>query len=121
MDTTEELLLSAKEALVQKNLVKSISLFTDVLKIEPENIIALISRGTAYFSKQDFQQALHDFSRAIELKPDSAKLYCSRGNVWLGLKQNDSALKDLNKAVELDPHYPTAYFSRSAVLENMDE
>ena len=112
METTEELLLSAKEALVKKNLVKSIELFSKVLEREPDNLVALISRGTAYFSNKEFQPALHDFTKGIDLKPDSAKLYCSRGNAWLGLKQNESALNDLNKAVELDPHYPYCIFQQ---------
>ena len=99
MEKTEDLLLSAKQALVQKKIDKSIELFSNVLEHDPENSVALFSRGTAYFSKQDYQKALHDFTKCINLKPDSAKLYCSRGNAWLGLKQNESALLDLNKAV----------------------
>ena len=86
METTEELLLSEKGALVKKKLLKSIELFSKVLEREPDNLVALISRGTAYFSNKEFQPALHDFTRGIDLKPDSAKLYCSRGNAWLGLK-----------------------------------
>ena len=99
MKETEDLLLSVKEALVQKKIDKSIELFSKVLEREPNNSVALFSRGTAYFSKKDYQQALHDFTKCIDLKPVSAKLFCSRGNAWRGLKQNESALQDLNKAV----------------------
>ena len=62
MEKTEDLLLSAKEALLQKKIDKSIELFTNVLDREPENAVALFSRGTAYFSNKNYQQALLDFS-----------------------------------------------------------
>ena len=87
MDTIENLLLSAKQALMQKKIEKSVELFSAVLERDPENSVALFSRGTAYFSKKNYQQALHDFTKCIKLKPDSAKLYCSRGNAWLGLNK----------------------------------
>ena len=109
MDKIEDLLISAKQALIQKKIEKSIKLFSEVIELDPQNSVALFSRGTAFFSKKEFREALHDFTKCIELRPDSAKLFCSRGNAWLGLNQNDSALQDLNKAVELDPYYPTAY------------
>ena len=53
MEKTEDLLLSAKEALVQKKIDKSIELFSNVLEREPENSVALFSRGIAYFSKKN--------------------------------------------------------------------
>ena len=52
MKKTKDLLLSAKEALVKK-IDKSIELFTKVIELEPENSVALFSRGTAYFSKKN--------------------------------------------------------------------
>ena len=88
MEKTEDLLLSAKEALVQKKIDKSIELFSNVLEREPENSVALFSSGIAYFSKKDYHQAVHDFTKCIKLKPGSAMLYCSRRNARLRLKQN---------------------------------
>ena len=117
----EELLLSAKEALVKKNIEKSIGLFTEVLKIDPINFSAIFSRGTAYFLTNQYQDALVDFTRGISLKPDSSRLYCSRGNTYLALNQTDSAFNDLNQAIELDPQYPSAYFCRSEVFNRIGE
>ena len=54
MEKTEDLLLSAKEALVQKKIDKSIKLFSKVIEREPENSVALFSRGTAYFTKNNY-------------------------------------------------------------------
>ena len=99
MEKIEDIMLSAKEALIQKRIDESIELFSEVLKIDPVNMVALYSRGTAYYTMKEYQKALHDFTKGIDLKPDSARLYCGRGNAWLGLQQNESALQDLNKAV----------------------
>ena len=60
MDTIEDLLLSAKEALVRKRTDESIELFSKVLNIYAENMVAINSRGTAYYTIKEYQKALHD-------------------------------------------------------------
>ena len=50
MEKIEDILLSAKEALIQKRTNESIKLFSEVLKIDPDNMVALYSRGTAYYT-----------------------------------------------------------------------
>ena len=96
MGNIQELMLSAKEAMIKKNFQESIDLFNEIINLDPDNFDAIFSRGTANFIQKNHQNALEDFTRGLSLKPDSSKLLCSRANTYLALDHNDSALRDLN-------------------------
>ena len=117
----EELMLSAKEAMIKKNFQESIDLFTEIINLDPDNFDAIFSRGTVNFIEKNYQNALEDFTQGLSLKSDSSKLLCSRANTYLALDNNGSALHDLNQAIEIDPQYISAYLTRSEVMERMGE
>ncbi|GIT08960.1 MAG: hypothetical protein CM1200mP30_25900 [Pseudomonadota bacterium] len=56
MEKIEDILLSAKEALIQKRTDESIELFSEVLKIDPDNRVCFIQRGTAYYTMKEYQK-----------------------------------------------------------------
>ncbi len=69
-------------------------------------------RGTAYYKKGNYTNAIADLNKAIELKLDDEVAYHSRG-VFHGKSGNHSqAIADLNKAIELKPNFAQAYHSR---------
>ncbi len=112
----EEMMLDAKTALAQGNLEESIRIFDKVLDNDPENRIALFSRGVAKFKNEDFDGAVEDCTSYIELNAFNEKVFCSRGNALLALGQDEQALADFNQSLEINPQYPTAYFSRSEIF-----
>ncbi|MDH5561649.1 MAG: tetratricopeptide repeat protein [Deltaproteobacteria bacterium] len=121
MNKVEDYLLNAKEALIKGENKKSIEFFTEVLKLEPNNQAALISRGVAFHKIKDYLSAIKDFNRYVELNPKSEKAFCARGNAYLGLMQNERAIEDFNRAIELNPFYPTAFYSRSEYYKRIDD
>ncbi len=114
-------MLNAKTALIQGNLEESIELFTQVLEKEPENLLALFSRGTAYLKSHKFDEAIDDYTKYLGQNKSNEKVYCSRGNAYLGKEDLNNALVDFNKAIDINPHYPTVYFSRSELFKKMGE
>jgi len=117
----EDLMLEAKEALVKGDLVKSIEKFTEVLNEQPDNMIALFSRGIAYLKNKNYQEAIVDCDAYLKANPGNEKVICSRGNAYMALESYEKALADFNRALDLNPHYPTAYFSRSELLHRAGE
>ncbi len=102
----------------QRNKVwkNSITLFTDVLKKNPDVSIALNNRGNAYNDIGKYQLALVDFNRGILLSPHLKHLYNNRA---LALHKHDSseqAINDLNKAIKLDPGYLDAFINKGNIL-----
>jgi tetratricopeptide (TPR) repeat protein len=50
-----------------------------VLRLEPNNAVALNSRGNVLRDMKDYEAAVESYSRAIELRPDYAEALINRG------------------------------------------
>lgn len=85
---------------------------TRVLTQDPNNVSALIERGSAFRDKNEIAPALTDLNKAIELAPESARAYHERGRTHLRSNQYENALKDFEKALSLNPELAEAYAYR---------
>ena len=70
--------------------------------------------GCNYYKKQQYQDAINEFSKALEFNPKLAEAYEFRGCSYYFLEDPPSALKDLNKAIELNPNSSNAFCFRGA-------
>ena len=91
------------------NLNKAIRDLNKVIRLDPENALAYISRGTAYDKKGDYDNAIKDYDKAIKLNSEDAEAYLLRGDAYLGKADYDSAIADYDKAIKLNPEEETAY------------
>ncbi len=107
----------------QRNKVwkNDISLFTSVLKTNPNVVAALNNRGNAYNNIRKYELAIKDFNRGLEIEPNFLYLYNNRAQAYHQLDSNNLALKDLETAITLDPRYLEAYLNKAQVLLSMDE
>ncbi len=74
-----------------------------VLKIQPENIDALVLRGNALSGLTSFEEALDAIDQAIKLDPSRGTTYTDLGQVQLAQGQRDQAQAAFSKAVQLAP------------------
>jgi tetratricopeptide (TPR) repeat protein len=77
--------------------------FGDLIKKEPRNAWAHLSRAHAYESLGQVDEALDDLDEAIRLDPKSKTAWNSRGNNYYNRKDFDKALADMDQAVDLAP------------------
>lgn len=98
-----------------------ISLFSNVLKNNPNVLEALNNRGNAYNYKGQFELAIKDFNRGLEIQPNYQNFYNNRAQSYYLLDSLDLALKDLDQAIKLDPGYLDAYINKGQVLFSMEE
>ena len=68
--------------------------------------------GSAWFRKDQPDQAVEAFSKAIALEP-AAVDHVTRGRACLELGQYEDAQRDFSQAIQLDPQYAAAYFYRA--------
>jgi len=90
----------------------------------PDNSFGFQQRGSAWFIKGDYDNALADYDMAIWLKNDDAVSYLNRGNVFNEQGQYDKAISNYNKAIGLKKDFAYAYASRGNVylsLKNYDK
>ena len=109
----------------------AVSEFNKAIDLDPDNAVAYVARGSAYFkldrldnaiSDYNFDKAISDFSKAIELNPDDVYAYINRGFVYNSRGEYKKATSDLSRAIKLNPEYAlgcyiqaTYYYKRSQI------
>ena len=89
--------------------------FKEVLKLQPDNAVALRGLGYGYLMKQDYQQAGEYFGKAVEHdSTDPRVLYYSavlaqREGLGGDRERLDVVQKQLEKSIALDPDFADAY------------
>ena len=90
-----------------------ITIWTDVIEKNPSDPGLYNSRGLAYTSAGDLQNAMQDFNTAIALKPDYKHALTDRGNIYYATKQYTSAISDFTSAIAIDKTFSLAYYDRA--------
>jgi tetratricopeptide (TPR) repeat protein len=88
---------------------KAIRDFTEALRLDPDNVIALVNRGIAYAKKGDLSQAITDYSEATRLQPDFHSPYFYRGIGHEKKGDWKNALNDYKEAIRLKPSFAEGY------------
>ena len=78
---------------------KAISAYSDVLDQNPNNFLALQSRGDANLNIGKHAEAIADFSRALKIKPSEMSLL--NNLAWVLATSPEEGLRDGKRAVEL--------------------
>jgi PQQ-dependent catabolism-associated CXXCW motif protein len=60
-------------------------------------------RGKDYVSKQQYDNAIDDFTKAISLAPENADTYFERAQAYASKQDYEHAIADFNKVAALDP------------------
>ncbi len=94
----------------------SISLWSDVLSSQPDNVIALTNRGLALKKAGQLKAALSDFNRAIEADNRSSMLYANRSAILALTGNLPAARADAEEAVRLDPNGISSRMNRGVIL-----
>ena len=69
-------------------------------------------RGHTAYQRQDYEQAVVNFTQAIKKNPQSAKSYIDLANSQYNLNNYEAALANYNQALKLDPQEVKAYVNR---------
>jgi tetratricopeptide (TPR) repeat protein len=92
---------------------RAMSAYDDAIRLDPENAIPLIKRGSALvLHKGELPRALADFSRALVLSPDNVEALLGRGDTYGRLGDFDRSFADIDRAIRLDPNNAEAHVMR---------
>jgi tetratricopeptide (TPR) repeat protein len=98
-----------------------ISVYTEAIQSNPNDVAAYLARGTAHFNASAFDSAIADFTKAIELNTNDASAYTNRGSAHYEKAEFDRAIADLNKAIEINPKSALAYSNLGWTYEAMGD
>ena len=101
------------------DLDEAISLYSQVLDIEPRSVDAYNNRAVAYLDRGrdgDVDRAVADLTRAVAIRPGRAATYLNRAVAFMDRGRDgdlDQAVADLSEALAIDSKYTHAYVNRA--------
>ena len=117
-------MLRALEAHSSNNLETAIELYGVILAMKLDNKIRSLvynHRGMAYFSLNNYRQAIHNFNKAIHYDPANDRNFANRGLCHRAMKRFDKALADFESALDIDPGRPENYYGRAQTYFDMQQ
>ncbi|PLS68466.1 MAG: hypothetical protein CV045_07695 [Cyanobacteria bacterium M5B4] len=108
----EVLANQAISSLQQGDFASSEQLWTEILKLNPDNSAVWSNRGNVRLSQNKIEEAIADFSRSISLTPDEPDPYLNRGIAYERLKEWDKAITDYDRVLEINRQDAYAYNNR---------
>lgn len=79
------------------------------------------NRGTGWYLKGFYDNAIADFGEAIQRNPKFTLAYQNRGRAWHKKAEYDRAIQDFSEALRLDPKSAATFADRGASLLNKAE
>ena len=101
------------------NYAQALSLFDDILEVEPSNVNALIGKAVAYRRSGKPQEAVNCLDLVLGVQPGNASALLNRGNILLEEEDFDSALDAFERLTQLYPGDEAAWAAQGDVLVKM--
>lgn len=93
----------------EKNTDAAISAYQCAYLLTPTDIDIFVNLGSAFYDKQEYNNALTVYRRALELDPTNAKIHCNLGFLHWGKGDIPEAIKEYELAIKYDTSYDIAY------------
>ncbi len=69
----EDKIVLAKESFEKNDLVHSLGLLNEVIKLDPHSVDAILLRGLIYYRMQKWGDAINDLSSVLEIDPHNSE------------------------------------------------
>lgn len=102
------------------NLTESIDDFKQAILQKAEKAATYNNLGLSYYEKEDFENALAQFTKSIEIEQHSFH-YNNRGLAQYNLGKLEEAKKDYDMAIKLNPDDAFYYYNRGNVYLNQGD
>ena len=106
-DTVDFLMLQGISYMSRGEFTKAISLFSTVIKIDPEFSEGWNKRATVLFLVGEYDSSIEDIGRTLELEPRHFGALSGLGQIYDIQESESGALSAYEKAVEINPHLPS--------------
>ncbi len=94
---------------INKNADAAISSFHGSYLLNPSASDVYIHLGSAFYDKEDYDNALVIYRRALELDPKNSKIHCNMGYLYWGMGDIKEAIKEYELSIKYDPNNDISY------------
>jgi len=100
------------------NTDQALSDLTQAISLDQQNDTALLARGSIFRDKQDYGNAINDFSRTVQINPDNIQYRLNLCHAYLATKNIEKAIELADGVLMDDPiNYYALYYKASALVE----
>ena len=92
-----------------------------VIRLNPNDDHARLSRGLAHFAKGEDDEAMADMDIVLEQDPDNAAAYVLRGTLFGNRKQWDRMAADMSQLIRLGTDAALAHYHRGQAYGEQDQ
>lgn len=111
----------AKVYLEMEDTQKAAEIYSELLKISPDNFDYLFNLASAYKLSGNNEKAIEMYKKAIEVEPKNPNPYFNLGIIYDNLEQMEESVKYYNEAVKCNPDdMELKYFTALAYFKNRD-
>ncbi|MEO8147262.1 MAG: tetratricopeptide repeat protein [Bacteroidia bacterium] len=105
-----------------RNKPEALDYFNTALKINSESITSLYGRALCYQNKNDFDNAIKDYTAITQLKPDFKDAYFNMGYIHqVNLKMYREAIKYYDQSLVIDSLFTKAVFNKGYCFEQLGD
>jgi protein O-mannosyl-transferase len=97
----------------------SITLWTDSLKKEHRNVLALTNLGSAYYTEEKYEAALKYYKIAAQRYPDHFAVHNNLATTYRKLNQLKKAAQEYLLDIEINPEKAGSYIMLASVYDEM--
>jgi tetratricopeptide (TPR) repeat protein len=117
----QELFIAAVQAEETGEKHRAISLYEEMLRLDPDYAPGYINLGTIHFHLRQFVRAEELYRQATERDPGYVLAFFDLGNVLDELERPDESIAAYKRAVELAPRYADAHYNLALAFERKGE
>lgn len=117
----QELFVAAVQAEEAGDKQRAISLYEEMLALDPDYAPGYINLGTIHFHLRQFVRAEVLYRTATKKDPEYVLAFFDLGNVLDELERPDESIAAYQRAVELAPRYADAHYNLALAFERKGE
>ena len=117
----QELFVAAVQAEETGEKQRAVSLYEEILRLDPDYAPGYINLGTIHFHLRQFQRAEELYRRATEKDSGYVLAFFDLGNVLDELERPDESIAAYQRAVRLAPRYADAHYNLALAFERKGE
>ena len=95
--------------------------FEQVLRIDPDNVEALLKLGYSRFHLEDYSDALKVYDKILDIDVTNAETWNLKALVHYEQKKYSKALDSVEKAIESEPTFGMAWYNKSCFLSLLSQ
>jgi len=103
--------------LCNKDYEKSISIFSDCIKMNLNMPVVYWYRGRAYYSNSEMQNAINDYKQFILIEPEYWDGYTALGACYDEIEDWEKAIENYNRAIGLNEDAVEAYLFKAMIYD----